>query len=701
VILKEPILMRTLTLSALCLVLAVPTLGRAQTASPGNPDFTPDPEKVLRWGKGYCYPQQGWIVVHVEGQPYERGYQQGRLLASEIAAYVKCFAAHLDYKSPTESWKSVRMFANALFLRKFEKEFLEEMKGIADGAAAAGARFGERPIDLVDIVAMNCWSEIESLDDANKATPTGLDDRLFRDPQPQAKPLARPDHCSAFAATGPATADGKIVFGHITMFPLYPAGFYNVWLDVQPAKGHRFVMCSYPGGIQSGMDYYINDAGLLINETTIQQTRFNVDGMTCASRIRQAIQYADNIDKAVEILLKDNNGLYTNEWLLADLNTNEIAMFEIGTYKHKLWRSSKNEWFGDTPGFYWGCNNTKDIDVRLETVANVKGKPANVVFHPEFRDLAWQKVYSKYKGKIGVEFAKEAFTSPALATPNNSLDAKFTTTELAKQLKSWAFFGPPTGKTWNPTKQEKEKWPEIKPLEPQSWTVLGITAPAKDSGKEAPIIAELKAPKAGRKSNVILPAVWRGTLLPKTDGDIWLAIAFAEYEKAVAVEHVQLRDGASTDKARAALDQRVAAFKTGYSNAAKKLDVPLSQLKSTTTSDDWYKLASNKGALLLHALRSQVGSEAFDKAMDAFGMVHGGERVTSQMFQEHMQKASGKNLDAFFKAWLTEKGLPSVPAEPAGNGSPGATAPAKQTTRLPDQAWHGRRGTPLLTAMTC
>ena len=196
------------------------------------------------------------------------------------------------------------------------------------------------------------------------------------------------------------------------MLSLYPANFYNVWLDVKPAKGHRFVMCSYPGGIQSGMDYYINDAGLLINETTITQTKFDINGMTCASRIRKAIQYADNIDKAVDILLKDNNGLYTNEWLLADINTNEIAMFELGTHKHKLWRSSKNEWFGDTPGFYWGCNNTKDMDVRLETIPSAQGKPASVVFRPHGRDITWQKLYQKHKGKIGVDFAKEAFSSP-------------------------------------------------------------------------------------------------------------------------------------------------------------------------------------------------------------------------------------------------------------------------------------------------
>src|ERR1700724_1275016 len=71
----------------------------------------------------------------------------------------------------------------------------------------------------------------------------GLRAMRFPGEQPRAMPPAKPMHCSAFAATGPATADGKIVFGHITMFGLYPANFYNVWIDVKTARGHRFVMC--------------------------------------------------------------------------------------------------------------------------------------------------------------------------------------------------------------------------------------------------------------------------------------------------------------------------------------------------------------------------------------------------------------------------------------------------------------------------
>jgi hypothetical protein len=427
-------------------VLALLLCGTADSRgdSAGSKDYQPDPKSVQRYGPAYRYPQAGWIVLHIEGEPYERGYQHGRLLAPEIAAYVRCSAAMVSPSAPAEGWKSARTLVNALFLRAYEKEYLEEMKGIADGATAAGARFDNRPIDLVDVVGLNVWPEIETLDSALEATPTGLEGQRFPHAQPRDQPTPKPMHCSAFAATGPATKDGKVVFGHITMFGLYPSYFFNVWLDVKPAKGHRVMMQSYPGGIQSGLDYYLNDAGLLVAETTIAQTQFNIRGKSVASRIRQALQYADSIDKAAEILKTANNGLYTNEWLLADIKTNEIAMFELGTDKSKLYRSSRNEWFGGTEGFYWGCNNTKDAAVRLETIPGVNARPADMCFCPSDRDKKWVRLFEKHKGRIDADFGKEAFTTPPLAA-YHSVDAKFTTTDLAKDLKTWALFGPPLG----------------------------------------------------------------------------------------------------------------------------------------------------------------------------------------------------------------------------------------------------------------
>jgi hypothetical protein len=634
--------------ATLAILVALLTLAPHRAAA----DFEPDPATVQRYGPAYRFPQAGWIVLHIEGQPYERGFQQGKLLAPEIAGYMRCFAATLTPRAPAEGWHNVRKMVNALFVRRFEKEFLEEMKGIADGATAAGARYDNRPIDLVDIVALNCWPEIETLESALEATPTGLEGIRFPHPQSRAKPDPRPEHCSAFAATGPATADGKIVFGHITMFGLYPANFYNVWLDVKPAKGHRFVMCGYPGAIQSGMDYYINAAGLLIAETTIGQTRFDINGQTETSRIRQAIQYAGTIDEAVEILRKSNNGLYTNEWLLGDINTNEIALFELGTHKDRLHRSSKKEWIGGTEGFYWGCNNTKDVELRLEAIPSVEGRPANVVFHPSERDIAWQRLYRENRGKIDASFGKLAFTTPPLAA-FSSLDAKYTTSDLARQLKSHALYGPPLGRTWEPTVEQRQRFPEIKPLVSNPWTILHVNPPAKSHSETVAVdLPQIKSREEAEPHRAVLDVpAWHGTLLPATDGDTWLAAAFAEYQRHVAKEKSMRaqHDGKLTQANRNELAVDLFGWQSAYAAAVRKVgDVPLTQIKSDLASDEWYRIASGKGVLALHALRGCLGDPLFEETMNSFGRAHAGRKVTTAEFQAHVAK-TGKSLDEFVR----------------------------------------------------
>src|SRR5262249_48145409 len=102
-------------------------------------------------------------------------------------------------------------------------------------------------------------------------------------------------------------------------------------LDIKPTKRHRVLIQSYPGGIESGTDWYQNDAGLVLTETTIAQTPFNMQGTPVAFRARLAIQYGSSIDDMVRILGERNNGLYTNEWLMGDAKTDEVAMYELGT----------------------------------------------------------------------------------------------------------------------------------------------------------------------------------------------------------------------------------------------------------------------------------------------------------------------------------------------------------------------------------
>src|SRR5436309_1216953 len=98
-----------------CVCLSLPL---AANAAPPRHEI--DPRSVQRYEKGYRYNQAGWIVVHVEGEPYDRGVQHGRLLVPEIAAHARCYAATLGHKSPSDAWKLARTLANALFLRGYD-----------------------------------------------------------------------------------------------------------------------------------------------------------------------------------------------------------------------------------------------------------------------------------------------------------------------------------------------------------------------------------------------------------------------------------------------------------------------------------------------------------------------------------------------------------------------------------------------------
>ncbi|HEX4055773.1 MAG TPA: C45 family autoproteolytic acyltransferase/hydrolase [Tepidisphaeraceae bacterium] len=644
-------------------------------------EFIPDPATVQREGPAYRYPQAGWIVLHVEGKPYERGRQQGKLMWREIQNYIKCFAAQQSNKSPADGWALTRTMTDALFVRRFDPELLEEMKGIADGAAAAGAKFDGRSIDLTDIVAINVWPELLTLDDALHALPTGLEGKDFGKQASNLKVAPTTARCSAFAATGAATSDGKAIIGHTTMFDLYPCDFFNVWIDVKPAKGHRLVFQGAPGSVQSGMDWYINDAGIVLTETTIGQTRFDPNGLSIGSRSRHAMQYGDSIDSVVKLLGDGGNGLYTNEWLLADMKSNEIALFELGTKTRRLMRSSKNEWFGGTTGFYWGDNNTKDLAVRMETIAATNDRPADMVFHPEIRDMAWIRLYEQNKGKIDANFGKVALSQPPLAS-RGSCDAKYTTADMALHLQSFAHWGDPYDQLWEPSPAEHEKFPDATPIVPNDWTVLTTAAPASANGEPATVAVDLKSKASDNDEDASDDAsgdenesqpepAWHGTILPAGDGDIWLASAFARFDDYVASENELIKnhendkdsqkdkptdkdsDGGLTQDERDKLAIDLFQFRAAaLSNGMGKRSVALREIKSDPSDNAWFFSASGRGGMLLSELRRRVGPDKFDTAMDAFGRAHAGQPVDSQAFVTAMSAVGGASLGDFFAKWL-------------------------------------------------
>jgi hypothetical protein len=311
------------------------------------------------------------------------------------------------------------------------------------------------------------------------------------------------------------------------------------------------------------------------------------------------------------------------------------------------------------------CNNSKDLDVRLETIASVKDRPSAAVFAPSDRDKTWLRLYDQHKGKIDADFGKLAFTTPPLAA-YHSVDAKFTTSDMAKELKTYALFGPPLGKTWQPTFEERQKFPEVKPLVGNPWTILHSAAPAK-SKADGPAVVDLHDPERGGTRVSDPPrdphteAAWHGTLLPKNDADVWLAVGFAHYERYVALEKALRKRSNGTltaaDQARLALEL-FAARATYNLGARAGEEKALADTKADVRQDNWYQVASGKGELLLHQLRQLLGPEVFDSLMEEYGKTHAGQSVTTADFRAFMEKETNKHLDVVFDAWLNATGLP-------------------------------------------
>jgi hypothetical protein len=571
----------------------------------------PVADAIRTFGPAYRYPAAGWIYLHIEGLPYERGYQHGFLMAREIPEYLERCASDLGSKPDASGWGQFRTIANALFLRGFDREILEEMRGIADGANAAGARWLGRPIDVVDVVVANVTVELGELRGALSVTPTGLEGLHFDPPAYfEKKRDSVMDRCSAFAATGPATRDGKMVIGHVTWWPLTLAEQTNVMLDIQPASGHRVLMQSYPGGIESGTDWYQNDAGVVLTETTIRQTPFNAQGTPVAFRARMAIQYGGNIDEVVERLGTRNNGLYTNEWLLGDARNNEVAMYELGTNHTKLWRSSKNEWFGDTPGFYWGNNNAKDLAIRLETQPDPRGTPEYVPYVPEIRDLAWQDLYRQYRGQIDEQFGFLAFhTAPLVSAA--TMDAKIATADMASRLMVWAAIGKPNQREWRPDPGGYAKNDGLYP----SGYYLFRGQPSESlrtaiqQGEQARMAAKPSESKPAAEQASYKDRLWKAWVLPAADADTWFAAGSAAYYRAL-----QSDDLTQTLDARRAMYRRL---KLGPDNPATR-----------------FRLEETRGVLFLDSLRRKVGDDRFFTLMAEFFAAHAAATVTAQSFLE-------------------------------------------------------------------
>jgi hypothetical protein len=350
----------------------------AQTGLRGN-GLPAQQQQWLRGGQRH--ERAGWIYLHAEGGPHERGFQQGYLLAGEIAECLRVHRAHWRHESSME-WSWLIAHTKGFMEPAIDGEDRAELQGIADGMSAAGF-----PMTFSEIVTYNAQMELESYWWPVAEKKMTDDNDVVKKPK---------QSCSSFIATGRMTKDGGIVLGHNTMSD-YIDAVANVIIDLKPERGHRILMQTQPGFIHSGTDFFITDAGLVGSETTIGGFQhFSEKGIPEFIRMRRATQDAANIDQWCAIMKKGNNGGYANAWLVGDVNTSEIARLEQGL-KYTAFERTND-------GYYIGSNIAEDLHIlRLETTV----RDGDIRLSSVARRVRWKQLMKENAGKIDLALGEK------------------------------------------------------------------------------------------------------------------------------------------------------------------------------------------------------------------------------------------------------------------------------------------------------
>jgi outer membrane protein assembly factor BamB len=447
-------------------------------------------------GKGYRFNIQGWVYIHLEGDPYERGYQYGYLAAPEIIQtlqrwselahsfkFMKIFifkSLPKNYDKLSEQWWNIcRTKASNTFLKQVPEEYQQEMEGMVDGIKARNGQIFGRDIDFKDILASQFVQEVwygfykysYKRFHPIRSIINGLQDILSGNILTKHQ-----GHCNAFIANGEYTTNGEIVAVHATIFNPYIAQRCNFIIDIEPSKGYRFTMTGPPGSLWSQEDWYQNEKGIILTETELYpQGPFTLRKTPKGVRSRTAIQYSANIDEVIETLSKNNNGLIPNEWLIGDTKTGEIASFQQALFNTPIKRTDS--------GYYWSCTLAHDLSVLSEQIGVPKMLlklvpkifPKKSPFEIKGEEVIWKdgvpqkltELGEKYRGQIDIDIAKKMITTCPIT--EHTTDCKITDTNLMENLGLLAHMGVTNGSLWTPSENQKSNYKGITELPASGW----------------------------------------------------------------------------------------------------------------------------------------------------------------------------------------------------------------------------------------
>ena len=222
---------------------------------------------TIRVKNGIRYPtKNGWHQVSIWGEPYERGYAHGLLLADELKLSMDTFkfALYDSHGLPFDFFVEASNFLFKTTIQNNYPKFYQEMKGIVDGANKNGAGITEDELVLWNNMFSIDYAMSYLHDNADKVhTMSAKNKKLIKEIGSSTLEGGANDRCSAFLAVGDYTKDGKIVCAHNSFCNFIVGQFANCVITITPSKGdgHKTMFQSCAGCICSGTDFFITSNG--------------------------------------------------------------------------------------------------------------------------------------------------------------------------------------------------------------------------------------------------------------------------------------------------------------------------------------------------------------------------------------------------------------------------------------------------------
>ena len=199
--------------------------------------------------------------ITVQGTPYERGLQYGQLCRDEIAHSMKSYQMLFE-NTKGISWEEAREISKYYLTKtgEFELDYVEEMRGIAEGA----------DVDLFDIAALNARTEIMYAKAEN----------------------VNASECTTLSLMAPATEGGRVIAAENWDYSKMlrdSVVITHVYQDDKP----DFVMVAEAGMIGGiGM----NDSGVAVMLNALRTT-VPCQGIPLRTRMRAMLE-AENLSQA-------------------------------------------------------------------------------------------------------------------------------------------------------------------------------------------------------------------------------------------------------------------------------------------------------------------------------------------------------------------------------------------------------------------